>query len=355
MNASTRLTVLSAVGIASIAGAALFASVRAASGKAETIGVGAQPMTQDEDGFTLQRRRGSVDLDTAYDMTDLRIPEGEIHTLLPKDAIPALTDPKRQPASEAEWLDDESRVVVAEIGGEVLGVPLAVLNWHEVVNTTLGGEPIAVTYCPLCDSATAFSREVSAPGSDEVEVLEFGVSGALYNSNVLMYDRTHKSLWSQLGMEAVSGPMSGAKLEMLPMRVMSLGVFKEEHPRAEMVSNDTGHRRNYSVSPYERYFSSDSLMVDVKGHGDALAKKTLGLGVSVGDAAWFVPENEIGTGMTLQTPAGEVVIEPTIGGFEVTSAPEGTRTAQTFYYSWSAFYPQTEVVDGGDDGQNAGG
>jgi len=351
MATNTRLGVIVAVGFVAIGTAALFAAVRAGSGVSASAG---QP-TGDREGFTLRRSPGSVDLDSAYDMSDLKIPKGEIHTLLPKDAIPALTDPNRQAASDAAWLDDESRVVVAEADGEVLGVPLRILNWHEVVNTTLGGEPIAVTYCPLCDSATVFSREVPAPGDGGVEVLEFGVSGALYNSNVLMYDRTHKGLWSQLGMQAVSGPMAGTELEMLPVRVMSFGAFKDEHPGTELVSDETGHQRNYNVSPYSRYFGSDSLMVDVKGYGGALPKKTLGLGVSAGDEAWFVPEGEIGTGMTLETPAGEVEIVPTVGGFEVASAPDGVRTAQTFYYSWSAFYPHTEVIGGGDDAQDAGG
>lgn len=348
MAVNTRLGVMVAAGIAVLGSAALFAAGRAGSGVSASA---AQP-AGDREGFELRRSPGSVDLDSAYDMSDLKIPKGEIHTLLPKDAIPALTDPKRQPASEADWLDGESRVVVAEAGGEVLGVPLRVLNWHEVVNTTLGGEPIAVSYCPLCDSATVFSREVPASGDGGTEVLEFGVSGALYNSNVLMYDRNHAGLWSQLGMKAVSGPMAGTALEMMPVRVMSLDAFKDEHAGAEVVNNETGYRRNYTISPYRGYFGSDSLMVDVKGYGGALPKKTLGLGVSAGEGAWFVPEAEIGTGMTLETPAGEVEIVPTVGGFEVASAPDGVRTAQTFYYSWSAFYPHTEIVGGGDDGRD---
>jgi len=148
------------------------------------------------------------------------------------------------------------------------------------VNTTVGGEPIAATYCPLCDSATVFSRRVtpatpkdaSGDGSGTKPstapapiVLEFGVSGALYNSNVLMYDKKDKGLWSQLGMHALSGPLTGTALEMLPVEVVSFAAFKKARPAAKIVSKDTGHNRDYSKSPYESYFKNENLMVPAAG------------------------------------------------------------------------------------------
>lgn len=311
------------------------------------------------DAFTRVSRPGSVDIETEYNLTGLTISKDQIHTLLPRDAIPALTDPKTQKAEDAAWLPDDARVIEVVVGDDVLGVPLRVLDWHEVVNTTVGGEPIAATYCPLCDSATVFSRRVtpkneagaSEGGSGSKPspvVLEFGVSGALYNSNVLMYDRKDKGLWSQLGMHAVSGPLAGTALEMLPVEVVSFTAFKKAHPGARIVSNETGHPRDYSRSPYESYFQNENLMVPVAGVGDALPRKTLGVGIAVGEGdaakAWFVPTGAIGDARTIDTPAGPVTLAKSDAGVAVTSAPKGVRNAQTFYFSWSAFYPKTSVV-----------
>lgn len=297
-----------------------------------------------DDGFEAVNRGGSVDVDDEYDLSGLTIPREEIHTLLPRDAIPALTDPHRQSASEAEWLADDARIISVTVGDETLGVPLAVLDWHEVVNTTVGGQPIAATYCPLCDSATVFSRRVGD------EVLEFGVSGALYNSNVLMYDRTGNGLWSQLAMEAVSGPRAGTALDMLPVRLVPFARFRETRPDAEIVSDQTGHQRSYGGdSPYDWYFADDRLLVPVRGMGDALPRKTLGVGIEAAGDAWFVPADALDAGAEriINTQLGAVRVTKTDAGVRVVDAPDAARTAQTFYYSWSAFFPGTEVVAAG--------
>jgi len=320
---------------------------------------GAAKAEAQPEAFQRMQRPGSVDIEKDYNLAGLTIPKEQIHTLLPRDAIPALTDPKTEPADKAQWLPDDARVVEVVVGEDVLGVPLRVLDWHEIVNTTVGGEPIAATYCPLCDSATVFSRRITPDATDGAAgdgggskpspvVLEFGVSGALYNSNVLMYDRKDKGLWSQLGMHAVSGPLAGTALEMLPVEVVTFAAFKKAHPGAQIVSNETGHARDYSRSPYESYFKDEKLMVPVAGVGDTLPRKTLGVGIAAGQGdaaqAWFVPLDAIGEGRTIDTPAGKVVLAKSAAGAAVTQAPKGVRTAQTFYYSWSAFYPNTTVV-----------
>lgn len=314
--------------------------------------------------FQRVQRPGSVNIEQEYNLAGLTIPKEQIHTLLPRDAIPSLTDPKTQKVDGAAWLPDDARVIEVVVGKDVLGVPLRVLDWHEVINTTVGGEPIAATYCPLCDSATVFSRRVTPKAGDGAGsgfrpspvVLEFGVSGALYNSNVLMYDKNDKGLWSQLGMHAVSGPLAGTSLDMLPVEVVSFAAFKKAHPGAKIVSNETGHERDYSRSPYETYFKDEKLMVPVAGVGEALPRKTLGVGIAVGagDAAkaWFVPVDAIPQdGHELTIPTGKIMIIKSDAGVAVTKAPGGVRTAQTFYYSWSAFYPRTTVVmPGAGDG-----
>lgn len=315
------------------------------------------------EGFTRIQRSGSVDIENEYDLTGLSVPMEQIHTLLPRDAIPALTNPKTELAETARWLTDDARVIEIVIGEDVLGVPLRILDWHEVVNTIINGEPIAATYCPLCDSATVFSRRITPDASTDhnsdgsgtkpsstpkPSVLEFGVSGALYNSNVLMYDKQGMGLWSQLGMRALSGPHAGMTLKMLPIEVVTFAEFKKAHPGAKIVSKDTGFERDYTNSPYESYFKDEKLMVPVAGVGESLPRKTLGLGIAIGEypkiQSWFVPAKEIkGTG-TIETPEGPVVYSKNEAGIVVISMPQGVRTAQTFYYSWSAFYPEAEVV-----------
>jgi len=356
----TTKVVLVAAGIAVAGGSLIYQYTTGSCTLCAAIGIGTdnnsklvrtssqpeRPAQSDE--FKQVRRPNSVNIEAEYDLSNLDIPKDEIHTLLSRDAIPALTDPKRQDASDSKWLAGDARIIVVRVNDEVLGVPLAVLDWHEIVNTTVGGEPIAATYCPLCDSATVFNRRIELPAVGDAEpesvVLEFGVSGALYNSNVLMYDRRDKGLWSQLGMHAVSGPLAGAALDMLPVEIVSFTQFKTAHPTAQIVSNETGHQRNYGQSPYESYFARDGLMVPVKGVGDALPRKTLGVGVAFDDRAWFVPEELCREGYTLATPAGEVRLTANNAGVRVESVPDGVRTAQTFYYSWSAFYPMTKVL-----------
>ncbi|RJP33576.1 MAG: DUF3179 domain-containing protein [Phycisphaerales bacterium] len=310
-----------------------------------------EPPAADGGDFRQIERPGAVDLEQEYDLSGLTIPRDQIHTLAPRDAIPALTDPKLERADQAGWLRDSARVIEVTVGDDVLGVPLNVLDRHEVVNAMVGGEPVAVTYCPLCDSAAVFSRRWTGPDGKSV-VLEFGVSGALYNSNVLMYDRTEKGLWSQLGMSAVSGPRAGTALNMLPVRVVTLAAFRKAHAGARIVSKDTGFDRDYEHSPYATYFAQEGLWVPVAGIGSALPRKTRGVGIAVGDAqsawSWFVPVEAIGDARTIDTPAGKVLVGTSDAGVVVWTAPPGVRTAQTFYYSWSAFYPQTRVVRSSD-------
>lgn len=283
-----------------------------------------------------------------FALEPLLIEQNQIKVLLRRDSIPSLTDPALESIERAStWLEPGDRVVVVGQGAEAVASPIRLLNWHEIFNMTVGGEPLAVTYCPLCDSASVFSRRVEHDG--EEVVLEFGTSGALYNSNVLMYDRTTEGLWSQVGLKCVSGPLAGTMLEHRPLRMMTFGEFRLRHAGGKVVSRETGHGRDYDANPYETYFSDpDRLLVEVPGQGDALPRKTLGLGVFAAGDAWFVTTDALGDGFTLETPLGAVRARAGEAGVEVLEAPAGSQTVQTFYYAWSAFHPQTEVI--GDEG-----
>lgn len=291
----------------------------------------------DAESFRLVRR--GVDLAETYTLENATVPLDEVHTLLPRDAIPALTDPKTQSVKESlGWLTPSERALVVTVSEETYVVPLAVLDWHEIVNTTVGGEAVALTYCPLCDSATVVSRTITNTEGEE-QTLEFGVSGALYNSNVLMYDRSDMALWSQLGMGAVTGPNAGVILDHYPVRVLTMSEVQRLHPGAPVVSNETGHEREYGSDPYRRYFESERLMVSVRGVGDQLEAKTLGLGVlEPSGKASFLPVS-VGAGdHEVSLDGGLMRVRVTPESVDVLSAPEGFATAQTFYYSWSAFH-----------------
>ncbi|HSG05403.1 MAG TPA: DUF3179 domain-containing protein, partial [Nitrospiria bacterium] len=165
----------------------------------------------------------------------------------PKDGIPALDNPKFLKAGKAALLNSGDRVLGFSGKGEAKAYPIKILNWHEVVNDTVGGKPVVITYCPLCGTGMAFDPVVKG------EHFTFGVSGLLYQSDVLMYDRQTDSLWSQILQEAVTGKMMGTRLTLLPLIHTTWEEWRKEHPNTLVLSTDTGYSRNYRRDPYEGY------------------------------------------------------------------------------------------------------
>ncbi|MEX0874622.1 MAG: DUF3179 domain-containing protein [Actinomycetota bacterium] len=179
----------------------------------------------------------------------------------PPDGIPPIDEPKFESVDEAEaWLDDREPVLSLVRDEAARAYPLQILTWHEIVNDTFAGDPITVTYCPLCNSGIAFHRRSeptgaarSLLGAKDPVVLDFGTSGRLYRSNLVMYDRQTKSLWIQFTGQAVTGPFMGAELETIPSQMVSWAEFREAHADASVLSRDTGHRRDYGRNPYAGY------------------------------------------------------------------------------------------------------
>jgi hypothetical protein len=168
----------------------------------------------------------------------------------PKDGIPSIDEPRFVSVAEAdELLSAREPVAVVELGGQARAYPLQVLTWHEIVNDELAGEPIAVTYCPLCNSTVAFRREVDG------EPVEFGTTGMLRNSDLVMYDRATESWWQQVTAEAVVGEQTGTRLEVLPSQILSWQEFRRAHTDGEVLSRDTGFERDYGQNPYTSYDS----------------------------------------------------------------------------------------------------
>jgi hypothetical protein len=164
----------------------------------------------------------------------------------PPDGIPPIDDPQFISVSDADaWLNDVEPVLVVDVDGDVRAYPIQIMMWHEIVNDTVGGVPLAVTYCPLCNSALSFERVVRG-----VETT-FGTSGNLYNANLVMYDRATESLWNQLDGRAVIGVLTGDVLTQVPSSTMSWGTFKDSRPDAKVLDRDrTGASRAYGTNPY---------------------------------------------------------------------------------------------------------
>ena len=183
------------------------------------------------------------------DFTRRSIPLGEIISGGPgKDGIPAIDAPVFEDiAGGDDWLGEQEQVHVVEIDGDVRAYPLAILIWHEIVNDTVGGVPVAVTYCPLCNSAITFDRRLGE------RTLDFGVSGVLRHSDMIMYDRQTESWWQQITGEAIIGELLDERLTILPSFLVSWEDFKEAYPDGQVLSRDTGHRRQYGRNPYELY------------------------------------------------------------------------------------------------------
>ena len=166
----------------------------------------------------------------------------------PRDGIPAIDSPRFVGLAEADaWLEPQEAVVALELAGDARAYPAQILMWHEIVNDVVGGVPVAVTWCPLCNTAIVFRREV------EGLVLDFGTTGRLRFSNLIMYDRQTESWWQQASGEAIVGQMTGRRLEMLPANLVSWHDFKGAYPHGRVLSRETGHSRPYGLNPYTAY------------------------------------------------------------------------------------------------------
>jgi hypothetical protein len=166
----------------------------------------------------------------------------------PKDGIPSIDAPKFQSTKEAdEWLDDREPVVFVQANDEAKAYPIQILIWHEIVNDTVGGEPLMVSFCPLCNTAIAFKRAFDG------QVLDFGTTGRLRYSNLIMYDRQTETWWQQATGDAIAGENTGAQLEFYPAAMISWADFKSQSPDGLVLSRDTGNSRDYGRNPYFGY------------------------------------------------------------------------------------------------------
>jgi Protein of unknown function (DUF3179) len=193
----------------------------------------------------------------------------------PPDGIPSIDNPKFIPVQEAsKFLKDSELVLGLNINGDIRAYPLQILVWHEIVNDEVGGVPVAVTYCPLCFTNQVFNRTID----DGQIVAEFGTSGKLYNSNLVMYDRTSKSLWSQALAEGIVGKYAGTKLERVPFDLAHWKEWKQLYPDSKVLSRDTGYNRPYGADPYGDYYTNSDVLFPVSNSDDRLGLKEIVVG-----------------------------------------------------------------------------
>ena len=171
----------------------------------------------------------------------------------PKDGIPAIDEPSFVGVEEAgRWLEPREPVIQVEAGGETRAYPIQVIIWHEIVNDRVGGEPVTVTFCPLCNTAIAFEGGMAG------REMDFGTTGRLRFSNLIMYDRQTESWWQQATGEAIAGELTGSELRTIPSPIVSWEDFRSSHPEARVLSRETGYGRDYGQNPYAGYDDVDS-------------------------------------------------------------------------------------------------
>lgn len=278
----------------------------------------------------------------------------------PKDGIPAIDVPHFTPAGDVDWLEGREPVIVVTVGDEARAYPIQILVWHEIVNDRIGDVPVAVTFCPLCNTAIVFDRRLDG------DVLSFGTTGKLRESDLVMYDRTTESWWQQFGGEALVGTLAGNELRQLPARIVSWEEFRNDYPTGLVLDKETGFVREYGANPYAGYDSVDSppIFATRGDDDDRLPPKERVVYFEVGDEAFAVPFPSLveKRSIAVGTDEGELIVrwrpgvasaldEVTIaGGRDVGAASvllggEPVPFSEPFWFSVAALRPDIEIVD----------
>jgi hypothetical protein len=286
-----------------------------------------------------------------FDLEGALLPREEIRAGgPPRDGIESVDEPEFVAGEKAHWVVENNPVLGVAVGEEAHVYPVHLIEPHQIVNDEVGGVPVVVTYDPLVALPRAYRREV------EGKTLTFGVSGLVYNSNFLLYDRETESLWLQFTGEAVAGPMAGEKLERVPIRQELLANWLARHPLSRVLSRPRPTKIDYRYSRYTRYMVQDKIVFPVKARDDRFHAKELVLGVVVDGR----PRAYLGS---LVTKAGGKV-EDEFGGKKIGlvystddgifsyDVEEGANVTEAYWFAWKAFHPDTQVWN--DPGRPSG-
>lgn len=276
----------------------------------------------------------------------------------PRDGIPSIDNPVFRPVSEVSDLADKEPVVSIVVNGKARAYPIGIVTFHEIVNDEIGGVPVTVTYCPLCNTAIAFDRRVDG------DVLEFGTTGLLRNSNLVMYDRATDSWWQQFGGDAIAGVHTGKQLKLMPVRIESFARFRDAHPGGEVLNIPEGFSRPYGSNPYVGYDSRSlpyplfdgSIPADIAPMARVVALKGEHAELSVA-LAHLVDKGEVDIdGFTFAYHPGQasaldtrdITMGRDVGNVTVTQMVDGTARDVvhdvTFAFVFRAFHPEGRIV-----------
>jgi len=220
----------------------------------------------------------------------------------PKDGIPSIDNPVFADVQGSYFMSDSDTVIGLEINGEAKAYPLFILVWHEIVNDNVGGTPVAVTYCPLCYTNQVFERVIDG------QEVEFGTSGKLYNSNLVMYDRLTESYWSQALGLAVKGELTGYQLNLIPFDVITWGDWKKLHPDTMIMTTDTGHIRSYATDPYGNYYTEPRILFPVEHSDDRMHPKEIIIGFNQDNIYKAYKQNDIESNVIINDSIGEIPV-----------------------------------------------
>ncbi|MDV7338555.1 DUF3179 domain-containing protein [Terasakiella sp. A23] len=268
----------------------------------------------------------------------------------PKDGIPAIDEPHFLQVDEIKDLQAKEGVVSVEVDGVARAYPLRILMWHEIVNDEIAGVPVAVTYCPLCNAALVFDRRLP-----DGRVLDFGTTGKLRNSDLIMYDRQTETWWQQFMGEAIVGELQGTLLPIIPSRLESWSLFKERHPNGEVLIPNQESARDYGRNPYVGYAKSARPFL----YGGDMPKGIAPMApvLVIGDKAWSVEliksKVVIETdGMVIEWQAGlasaldgETVFQgDDVGNIIVQKKGKDIAHHVTFAFAYHAFHPDKQII-----------
>lgn len=259
----------------------------------------------------------------------------------PRDGIPSIDQPHFVSAKKAAFLNADDLIIGISQNKETKAYPIRILNWHEIVNDTIDGIPVVISYCPLCGTGISFERGKTT----------FGVSGLLYQSDLLLYDRKTDSLWSQILMKAINGPKKGEIIKLFPSSMMSWARWQKTYPHTLVLSTNTGYKRPYDRSPYGNYDSSDDIKFPINHRDNRQHPKTITFALIKGKNVKLYPVSSLGKtkNSIVDTFAGQKVqmtFYSKDSFLEVKSlSGKPVTLIRGFWFALATFYPEAEVYE----------
>jgi hypothetical protein len=263
-----------------------------------------------------------------------------------RDCIPSIDTPTFLPPGQSGITADEDLVMGVNFGGVARAYPIHILNMHEIVNDQIGDLALAVTWCPLCGSGLVFDRTLGD------KTVEFGVSGLLHNSDLIVYDRATSSLWQQITGRAIAGTRRGQMLRSLPVSLTTWAEWRTANPSTQLLSTDTGHKRDYgNKQPYGDYDSNERLLFPARGAaGLRLHPKTVVHGIELETGSVAVSERALKaeSSVSVIVEGDTLVFERQQDG-SVRARSEGRKADlvahRMFWFAWASFHPGTTLYD----------